>query len=175
MLLVVAGLPGSGKTRLLGSLAAAGRVDAALPDHLTSDRRWAERLPALLDRLRAGQSVAVDGMNFGRRADRRRLRRALAGVPGLRWRWTFFAADRRACLANVLLDAVERDQPWSDHRFWAVLAGGWYAPPPGVRPRPVHRAPCPDGTLEAFLGRYPRCRDSAAAARELLDNAPCPA
>lgn len=104
--LLVAGLPGCGKTTCLGELQRdgwltfddfkAGAIDNSRSFHKS------RRFGALLVGLRDGHRCVVADIDFCNSESRNEAENVLrAAVPGLKIRWWFFANDERSCEENI--------------------------------------------------------------------------
>ncbi|MCK6482003.1 MAG: ATP-binding protein [Planctomycetes bacterium] len=147
-LVVVVGLPGSGKSRWLEERARdlrdAGRPPAVvLPEFLRGARFRRSAPPvspflgALREALARGGTCLVGGVAFTREERRREFAASLADLPGLRIEWAFFANDPETCRGNVLFDERFRGRP-AAHR-WNEIArrAGTYVVPAGFEAMPV--------------------------------------
>lgn len=104
--LLVAGLPGSGKTTLGGELERQGYSvfdDYKACAHENSPRFWKSRhYDRLLQLLRKGTRCAVADIDFCHAESREEAEQTLRQqVPSVRVEWCFFANDPGACEASI--------------------------------------------------------------------------
>jgi hypothetical protein len=111
--LIVAGLPGSGKTPYLGRLRAEGweifddfKADAHNDSPLFKSAR---RYDELIEALRNGRKCVVSDLAFCRTTDRQDAEKVLRAEGGdLVLDWQFFAKDPEQCANNIRRAASSR-------------------------------------------------------------------
>lgn len=138
---LLAGLPGSGKTRLLKELEGKGQTSFddfkanAPSDQFVSGLRYSELLGALCV---GGCRCVVADVDFCRpeaRADVENDLQRHRGI-GVMLEWIYFANDPAACEANIRRrNRQSLDADLVTLRRYAAV----YAPPPGIPVRPVVR------------------------------------
>jgi hypothetical protein len=114
---LVAGLPGCGKTTLLAQMNAADVVIfddfKASAYHDSSAFRDSRRYSVLVSALRRGEDCVVADIDFCSAAARSDAERVLLeSVEGVKVEWQFFANDPTACEANIWLrrrESMDRD------------------------------------------------------------------
>lgn len=141
-LTAVAGLPGSGKSRLLDQLRPACPGLVADDFHaepadgspfVTSSRHY----PALIHALRAGLDCAVADVAFTDTWRRLELEQVVrADAPGVEVAWVFFENDLPRCLENVAARGRESRAAEEEVARW--LAPRYFVPP-GAAAIPVWR------------------------------------
>lgn len=104
--ILIAGLPGSGKTTYLETLQQEGWLvfdDFKANAYNDSSVFWHSRnYEALLMALREGQKCVVVDIDFCKTESRHEADTALREqIPGLNFNWLFFENDFQACQANV--------------------------------------------------------------------------
>ncbi|GMV26423.1 MAG: hypothetical protein AMXMBFR58_24540 [Phycisphaerae bacterium] len=139
-LLVVVGLPGSGKTEYMKTLASAvtGCVaDDYMKDSLGGSEFTMSRSRRLVvEALRTGKNCIVSDIELCRPHRRAEFEQTMrADVPSLLIRWVFFRNDPAACTQNVICRA--RPQMIEELRKIQELAPQ-YQIPAGAIVRPVH-------------------------------------
>lgn len=130
-IVAIAGLPGSGKSRLAADLAAV--LGWPRMNDPTIVRGKAGAAEAILRTLDGAPGVVLDDPYFclaGTRAD------VAGAVDGATWRWVYFAPDHEACLRNILRDGGDR--VLSRVRCLASVSHH-YEIPEGAAVRPVWR------------------------------------
>jgi hypothetical protein len=140
-LILVAGLPGCGKTSYLCTMCRDGWLAfddfKALAYENCSRFGSSRKLSALLAAIRADLNCIVADIDFCDEASRRDAEFILrAEVPGVHPRWEFFANDPAACLDNV----KRRKSEGLDHDVRCIerYASG-YQIPDGATVHPVWR------------------------------------
>jgi hypothetical protein len=139
---LVAGLPGCGKTTLRGELERQGyRVfdDYKACAHENSPRFWNSRhYDHLLQLLREGARCAAADIDFCHAEARTEAERTLRDqFPSVRLEWRFFANDPDACEANIRRRNREHlDRDLRKMREYSAI----YSIPPGAVILPVVRA-----------------------------------
>lgn len=123
----IAGMPGSGKTRLLGAFRARGFVRF---DNINCD--WNRNLPRTRTAARQGHDVAIADIVFCDAGWRERLEREI-GTPV---RWVFFENTPWRCAANCLYRAywVRERRPVLSEMRKIVRLSTVYRPEGDVRP-----------------------------------------
>ena len=116
-ILLIAGLPGSGKTTHLNELQQNGWSvfddfkAGAIDDSPAFNKSC--RFVAVVSKLREGKKCAVADIDFCRGTSRTEAENVLLGaLPGLEIHWRFFANDEQACGENIRRrgrDSLEAD------------------------------------------------------------------
>ena|SRR5260370_41561893 len=120
-LIVVVGLPGSGKTTIMKSLKQAGRVNEIFDDYQAGttgdvkDPRSSRYYSSLLAALRAGKAAAVSDVRYCVHAELHRfLAAVLAEIPEVELELYYFENDPEQCRKNIIkrerhIETVERE------------------------------------------------------------------
>ena len=137
--LILVGLPGCGKSTLIGFLKASGWITfddykAGAIDNCSAFRK-SQHFQSLIASLRRGHNCALADIDFCDVIARAEGMRVLQDeIPGLCVDWVFFSHDEQACEANIR--RRNRDSLRSDlnalRRYSKV-----YTIPKGVKERPV--------------------------------------
>jgi len=137
----VAGLPGSGKTRLLQSSADPANLFDDFKSNAISDNPafdHARRLPELLALLRAGQTCFVSDIDLCREPAQEDAENYLrAHVPGLVIEWLFFEKSPEQCKANVRVRATVTGRDAELEAANVERYAACYSIPRGATVRPV--------------------------------------
>ncbi|MGD0629252.1 MAG: hypothetical protein ABR987_07860 [Terracidiphilus sp.] len=137
--LILAGLPGCGKTTLIDSLKAKGwstfdDYKAGALDNCSAFHK-SQHFQSLIANLKCGHNCAISDIDFCHAGARAEAIRVLQDeIPGLRVDWVFFSRDERACEANVRVR--NRDSLQSDLKALRHYAKV-YIIPNGVQERPA--------------------------------------
>jgi hypothetical protein len=105
-LTVVAGCPGSGKTRHLLGLKEEGSIQEHLEGYLEGLLDFERNLRLLKLSLQMGCRIGISGQSFLEPYRRRLLENGLRDVPGLEIEWVFFEFDPKSCLENIIKDGL---------------------------------------------------------------------
>jgi predicted kinase len=141
-LLLIAGLPGCGKTTFVKELEEQGWLafdDFKAAAHNDSAKfAHSKHYANLLAALRQGRRCVVADIDFCRSGAREEAERTLRqGLSNAHFVWCFFENDANACEANIQhrnREGLERDL--AKMREYAAV----YSIPVGIAVRPVHRA-----------------------------------
>jgi predicted kinase len=140
-IILLAGLPGSGKTTYLETLRQAGWLtfdDFKANAFNDSSVFWHSRsYQALLNALQTGQNCVVADIDFCKASSRNQAELALrTRVQDLALSWQFFENDLEACQANIRRRASRsiEDNLRALHTYHA-----WYQIPIGAEVIPVWR------------------------------------
>lgn len=140
IVLLIAGLPGSGKTPRLTQLQSEGWTtfdDYQANAHNNSPHfRAGRRYGELVQALREGKKCAVADMKLCRPEDRAEASdNLLEDVADLEIRWEFFANDPQQCADNICRNARPRQPRLAKLAEFASQ----YSPPPGATFLPITR------------------------------------
>lgn len=147
--ILVVGLPGSGKSALCRELAAGG--PGPFNDFLGVGFIHKDRgLGSMIWQLQRGEDCVGNDVQLCDPAMRAKIEAILRSlVPGLIIEWRFFANDPVQCLKNVVHDYIA-DAAEHRHNLRNRVNGidsltRVYTIPDGATPRPVYRPPFGDG------------------------------
>ena len=126
--LLLVGLPGSGKSHEARSLRAEGWYVVDDPDPLTGRDDIAAALAA-------GQNVVIADTHLCRPSNRRKAEAYFCQYPEVELLWTFFENDVDACRRNIAYRADGRRVEPTLRRYSQV-----YSIPVGITPKPVWTA-----------------------------------
>ncbi len=147
-LVLIVGLPGSGKSHLVGEIAATlPSVGLIAPDFMKDSIGHLPRVASsrhfagLVSALQQGHDCVIADIEFCRQSKREELAQALAasGVPAS-LRWIFFENDPAACKRNA---TARRRQSLSEEFEKIDVLSGEYTIPPDAETKPVWK---PAGT-----------------------------
>ncbi len=141
--LLIAGLPGCGKTRYLSELCRDGwlvfdNFKAHAFDDCSAFRK-SRNFPALILALRNGVKCVAGDIDFCRTESRAEAESVLrAEVPGVEIGWRYFANGKKACKANI----ISRNRPSLNEELKTLDdLSACYRIPWGADVRPCYRAP----------------------------------
>lgn len=126
-IVAIAGMPGSGKSRLITQYEGRGFVRF---DDI--NKAWRENLASVRELLVTGRDVVVSDIEFCRKNMRKRLEDEL----GTAVQWVFFENNPYVCARNVLYRAFveKRDRPWLEELKKIDRLSKEYSPTGDVHP-----------------------------------------